>query len=282
MFGVIMGKGHAVISLRHLRENFGIPPGGHDDQLIERAEKGLHYVPDIRPGDAIPNELLDGTASWTVGRKHKKIARERIQGLLLAWITGKPVDVTDRAALGKIMEAPETKTALRDGFRRAAVELGLKAEDSEQVVDLIETLARELCYIEALRDRIRQVSRIRTLLKRLIKAYTNDQRAVDEMNRCRVLMKEGWREISAPLAAIDQKITDVMAALQTIDTAIATVRQTRDDIHFILMQWDPVIARWQNLVPDRGQPAEKALHALYRLLAGRFPSGKSLMARRPA
>ena len=71
-----------------------------------------------------------------------------------------------------------------------------------------------------------------------------------------------------------------MGALQTIDKAIADVRKTRDDIHFILMQWDPVIAKWENLVPDRSQLAEKALQALYRLLASRFPSGKSLMAAR--
>lgn len=228
MFGVNMGNGQAVISLKHLRENFGIVPGSHDDQLVERAEQGLKYVPDIRPGDAIPRELLDGTASWTVGKKHKRIARERIQGLLLAWITGTEIDVTDRAALAKIMEAPETKTQLRDGFKRAASELGL-GDDTDQVLDRIETLARELCYIEALRDRVRQVSRIRELIVKLIKVYNNDQRAVDEMNRCKVLMKEGWHEISMPPATLDKQIADVMNALQTIDKAIAAVRKTRDE-----------------------------------------------------
>src|SRR5262249_33672249 len=148
-------------------------------------------------------------------------------------------------------------------------------------VDRIETLARELCYIEALRERCGKVSRIKRMLGRLIKEYTQDQRMVDGINRCEVLMKEGWRELRTPLSDVDAKIADVMASLQTIDDTIAAIRTARDTVHFILMQWDPVIARWQPLVPEKCQAVEKALEALYRLLASRFPSGKSLM-RRPA
>ena len=101
MFGVAMSEGDAMLSLKQLRANFNIPAGSHDDQLIERAEQGLKYVPDIRPGDAIPNEILDGSASWTVGRKHKRIARERIQIQLINWMGCKPKEFTGPDEIGR-------------------------------------------------------------------------------------------------------------------------------------------------------------------------------------
>jgi hypothetical protein len=275
-----MGDGEAVISLKHLRDNFGIRSGSPDDQLIERATAGLRFVPDIRPGDAIPNEILNGTASWTVGPRHKRIARERIQAQLVAWTTGKPLTAAGAEELKAHLEQESVKQALREAFKRAATALGYAATDTERVLERIETLARELCYIEALRERCGQVKRIRELLDRLTKAYTNDQRVVDEIGRCKLLMTDGLRELYAPLAELDAKIADVMNALQTVDTVIAAVRQTRDDIHFVLMAWDPVIAHWEKLEPNRGQAADRALHALYHLLAGRFATGKSLMKRR--
>jgi hypothetical protein len=269
MFAVDMGSGEAVISLKHLRANFGIPPGSSDDQLVERAEAGLHYVPDIRPGDAIPNELLDGTASWTVARKHKRIARDRIQAQLLSWATGHPIEFAGPDELKAILEVPAVRKTLREGFQKAAVSLGFTTADGEKVVDRVETLARELCYIEALRERCDQVKLIRLHLDKLIKVYTNDQR-----------MTDGMREIFTPLAIQDARLSDIVEVLKTVDAAIADVRQTRDDIHFILMHWDPVIAKWKDVEPTKNKAVDKALIALYQFLAARFAIGKSIMKRR--
>ena len=69
------------------------------------------------------------------------------------------------------------------------------------------------------------------------------------------------------------------AVLQTIDKAITEIRTTRDTVHFILMDWDPLIAQWQDLPVERGVAADKALGALYKFLASRFSTGKSLMSR---
>ncbi|TAL04061.1 MAG: hypothetical protein EPO08_02565 [Rhodospirillaceae bacterium] len=278
-FALEMGSGEGVISLKNLRTTFDIQPGSHDDLLIARAEAGLQYVPDIRPGDAIPNELLDGTASWTVSRRHKTIARERIQAQLLSWVSGKDVDASDRNALKTLMESPETKKLLRDAFQRAAVALGLAVTEAEQVVDRIETLARELCYIEALRDRCEDVQKIRKNLDAFAKVFSDDKRKFAEIGRIKLLMVEGLREIFTPLAMVDARTADIVSMLQTIDKAIADIRETRDTVHFILMDWDPVIEKWHELAIERGVPADKAIGAVYKFLASRFPSGKSLMNR---
>ena len=36
--------------------------------MLKPVAQGLKYVKDIRPGDTIPRELLDGTASWSIDK----------------------------------------------------------------------------------------------------------------------------------------------------------------------------------------------------------------------
>lgn len=276
MFAVDMGSGQGYISLKNLRATFFVAEGSHDDKLIEHAAAGLRFVPDIRPGDEIPNEILNGTASWTVARKHKQIARDRIQIQLLSWMGGKPITYTNQDELKKIVGQEENKKALKDAFGRAAIALGLETNQADQVVDRIETLAREICYIEALRERTLELGKIQANLEALTKIYT-DVRGSADVGRVKLLMARGLNETDNVLNAVDAESADVMSALMSIDDVIKAVRNARDELHFILMQWDPVIAKWQNLTMNRSQEVDRALSATYKFLASRFPTGTSLM-----
>ncbi len=280
MFAVDMGAGQGYISLSDLRRTFLIAPESHDDRLITRAEAGLHFVPDIRPGDEIPNEILDGTASWTVARKHKQIARDRLQVQLLSWMSGKPLSYASQDDLKKIISDDSNKKALKDAFTKAAIALGIDPKESEKVLERIETLAREICYIEALRDRARELLRIRANVELLIKVYSADQRASADLGRIKLLMVKATAETDDIFNNIDSETADVLNALMSIEDIIRAVRKARDDMHFILMEWDPVIAKWQNLQMIRSQEIDRAVAATYQFLAKRFSTGKSLMKSR--
>ncbi len=279
MFAVDMGAGQAYISLKDLRKTFFIAEGSHDDQLINRATDGLKYVPDIRPGDEIPNEVLNGTASWTVAKRHKQIARDRIQVQLLSWMSGKPVSYGGQDDLQKILSSDENKKALVDAFKKAAVAMGLKENESEKVVDHIETLARELCYIEALRERTFEVRKIRKNLEVLKKIYNDDIRTSADISRIKTLLGMGLGEVDDILNNVDAESADVLGALMSINEVVASVRQARDDLHYILMEWDPVIDKWKNLALVRSQDIDRALSATYKLLAQRFDTGKSIVSK---
>ncbi len=276
MFAVDMGEGQGYISLKDLRSTFHIEPGSHDDRLIDQAAAGLRFVPDIRPGDEIPNEILNGTASWTVARKHKQIARDRIQVQLLSWMGGKPITYTSQDELKKIVGLDENKKALKEAFTRAAAALGLPPDKSDKIVDHIEGLAREICYIEALRERTLELRKIQVNVELLTKIYT-DLRGSADVGRVKTLMVRGVNETDNILNAVDAETADVMNALMSIDDVIRAVRRARDDLHFVLMEWDPVIAKWQNLAMVRCQDVDRALLATYQFLASRFSTGKSLM-----
>jgi hypothetical protein len=79
---------------------------------------------------------------------------------------------------------------------------------------------------------------------------------------------------------VDAKTADIVGMLQTLDRAIAEIREARDAVHFIMMDWDPVLAQWHDLIVERAGTSDKALGALYKFLANRFPSGKSLLNKR--
>ncbi|MGE0278291.1 MAG: hypothetical protein AB7R40_23090 [Nitrospiraceae bacterium] len=276
MFAVEMGAGLGYISLKDLRKTFYIAEGGHDDRLIEQAAAGLRHVPDIRPGDEIPNEILNGTASWTVARKHKQIARDRIQVQLLSWMGGRPITYTSQQELKEILGKDENKKALKDAFNKAAAALGFPPGDVEKVLDLIETLAREICYVEALRERSRELKKIQNNVEKLGKVYT-DVRGSSEVGRVKLLMLRGLHEAENILNHVDSETADIMSALMSLDDVIKAVRNARDTLHFLLMEWDPVIAKWENLNLVRCQEVDRALQATYQFLALRFDTGKSLM-----
>jgi len=68
---VDVGEHEASIPLDSLCQEFKIDPNSQDGELLEQVRDGLRYVRDIRPGDTIPRELLDGSASWSVDEEHK-------------------------------------------------------------------------------------------------------------------------------------------------------------------------------------------------------------------
>ena len=279
MFAVDMGTGQSYVSIKDLRRTFFIETGSHDDRLIDRVEAGLRYVPDIRPGDEIPTEILDGTASWTVARKHKQIARDRLQVQLLSWMSGKPISYATQEDLKKIITDDANKKALKDAFNKAAVALGIDPNESEKVLDRIETLAREICYIEALRDRAREVLRVRANVEVLIKVYSGDQRMSADLGRIKILMVKAVAETDDVFNNIDAETADVLSALMAIDDIIHVVRKARDDLIYILMELDPVLAKWKNLEMVRSPEIDRALSVTYQFLAKRFSTGKSIRNR---
>ena len=60
----------------------------------------------------------------------------------------------------------------------------------------------------------------------------------------------------------------------------ASVRRARDELHFIQMDWDPVLASWKDLKMVRSQEIDKALSTTYKFLASRFQTGKSIMRKK--
>lgn len=279
MFGVEMGAGLAYISLQDLKKQFSIEEDSSDAELIVIASNGLNYVPEIRPGDEIPKELLDGSASWSVSDEHKETARLRIQAQLISWLSGREEVLTDPNEIQMYIDQVENKERIREAMKEAAAKLGYERENTDPVLQKIETLVHELSYIEALRERCAMVYKVAEHLDTSLKLYAGDKRLKGDIQRMKVLMQLGKREFSAIFENTDAQTGEIISALGNLDEIIAFIRKARDDLHFLCIEWDEVFDAWTNLrkIKHRHE-TEKVLNLTYRLLAGRFNTGKSMLS----
>jgi hypothetical protein len=271
LYYVLMGDAHAGIAIEHLARSFSLPKGGEDAMLIQMAVAGLKYVHEIRPGDSIPSELLDGSASWTVTRRHTEAAEARFSMQLISWLNGKPMSTLDGHAFADLLNEPSTKTKVQDAFTAIAVKLGLGAERRQEVVGKVDELIREWSFIEALRTRSFKVRKIAVMLKSLAAVYKNERSAREEIGRVQSLMTAPLQKLAGLFEHLDGNTEDLIAVLRKFDDTVAYVRQKRDELHQNLMRWDELINAWANAPLEKSKANERLIRQTYRFVARHFP-----------
>jgi hypothetical protein len=99
-----------------------------------------------------------------------------LQWQLVTWLnsgTGADAPNLDAEALLQVADDPARKQQVQEAFAKAAETLGLPSR--ETVIQLVEELAQELAYIEALRDRLlRRVKAMADKLNRMAQSYRGD------------------------------------------------------------------------------------------------------------
>lgn len=84
-----LGEMFGVTPIERIRNEFRLDPESDDAKLLLTVAQGLRHVREIRPGDSIPREILDGTASWSVEDKHHVLASNRLDLQVWSWIKGR-------------------------------------------------------------------------------------------------------------------------------------------------------------------------------------------------
>jgi hypothetical protein len=269
-FHLPLGDLQGAIALPTLRAEFDLSPETSDGKLLDIVEKSLRYVREIRPNDSIPHELLDGTASWVVEEKHRAIARNRLTIQLVSWLTGGETLVVDLTQLEQIADDPKTKSRVQEAFAKAAEKLGIGAGRKQEVVDMIDKLARELSYIEALRDRYTQVQYISAQLTLLSKLYKREPGIRNEIFRMQVLIRSPVADFESMFTQADAQTGEILAVLRNIGAQTKFIRDMRDELHHRLMLWDEMINPWSTITVERSPEMESLLKDTYRFLARNF------------
>ncbi len=271
VLNVILGDLKASLSFKTLKESFNIPEGGHDAKLLGLVEKGLNYVKQIRPGEKIPGELLDGSASWAVEDRHRVIANGRLIVQLVSWITGSEMIVVDQSELEQVVEDPQTKQRLKTAFHQIAEKLGIKENADQYIGDRISDLTQELSYIEALRDRFQRIRVIEENLKKILHLYRTDRALCSEVQRMQGLIKKPLKKYDAIFEQADAQTGEVVGALKSFKSTVAFVRKTRDELRMSLMEWEELLRAWDGVsVEVRSQQVEQLQKITYRFLASNF------------
>jgi len=243
-----------------------------DVRLLDVAANGLAHVREIRPGDSIPAEILDGSASWSVGPEHLDRARGQMLAALVA-IDGAPLPNAAAAAGATILEADPKFAARRDAaFGILAGRYGpLGARTTVQ--GIMDRVARELSYIEGLRSRYAHVGKVAARIQAASRIYKNAGALSEEIYRVQILMKAPVDAFNLSFQNVDGQCAEIANVLRKPDEMVAFVRKNRDELHQRLMVWDRLVAQWKDEdAQRRSKRLEVLLLITYRFVARNFPA----------
>ena len=269
---VQLGEREASMPLRSIQREFGIPDDSADGRMLALIGEALDFVPAMRLGDKLPLEVLTGDASWEPGPEHMHRALTRLNLQLVAWLHGTagsdPI-VLDAEALAKADADPVLRLHVQEAFQRAAA--ALKLPSKEAVIAYLESLASELSYIEALRDRF--LVRVRMLamrIDRMFRAAGADLGQRGSLDRLRFLSEEALRQLNRRFEEQDAQVAEVMAVLRNLESHRGFIRSNRDWLYRSSMAWEPLLAEWGKVGDQPADTLRPLLARTYQFLAPRF------------
>ncbi len=228
-----LGEREAVVPLRALQREFAIADDSEDGRMLALIAESLDYVPSLRPGDALPGEVLDGSASWQPEPRHRALVATRLRDQLLAWL-GPAVELDADAG---------QRQRVQQAFEQAALALALP--DAPAVIALVEELAEELSYIEALRDLLlRRVEVMTGRVARAVGHFRGDGARLEALTQVHRLGGMAQEQLARRFQEVDAQTGEVMAALRNIESQQAFIRSNRDLLYRALRGWEPILAAW--------------------------------------
>ena len=269
---VLLGEREAALPLRALQREFDIPDGSEDGQMLALIAASLDFVTSLRIGDALPAEVLSGEASWEPSPQHLRLADARLRLRLAAWQgagNGEDRSARDPQALIAAAEAPSMRATVEEAFRRAAEELKLPGPDA--VPPMLEALAGELAYVEALRERLLQpVQGVAGKLAHLAQGWRGDAAGLEKLTQVRRLNLIAVRRIGGRFEELDAQTGEVLAALRNLESQTTFIRSNRDWLYRTLRAWQPLLQEWSSIGSTFDEQVRAALEHAYRFLAPRF------------
>jgi hypothetical protein len=259
----------ALVPIKSLRMEFELDKTP-DGPMLDNVVAGLRFVKTIRPGDSIPREILDGTASWSVEDRHIEIAKGRITMQISSWLTGSETVIVDQQALMQLAEDPAIKQRVTAAFSDIAVKIGLPPDRKQEVIDRVDELARELSYIEALRERFGIIKGIAETIAAFQKIYRRDRTVIEDLSRISNLMRRPLTELQSIFDQVDGMSGEILSLLRNMVRQIEFIRESRDELHQRMMLWDETIVQWATIPVDRSPENEVLMKEFYRFLARNY------------
>lgn len=270
MLQVDLGDTRASLDVEGIKREFGIKDDSQDARLIALCGRALNYVRTISPGDAIPTEIIDGSASWPIEQEHVDRARNTLMIRLAAWVSGNQIDQLDYAVMASQLQEPETQAMIQQGFTQAAVALGLPKAEKEKVVSLLEQLARELAYVEALRSYYQWIRRLDAQVRQSMATLRGSADIVASAVRVQHLLAPPLKRYRITFDNVDGQTAEIVSALKNINRVTEFVRNARDELHAGTLLWSTIRSDVEPLDFTNRRDAAKGIHILYRFLAQNF------------
>ena len=269
VFSGLLGEQVIALPLKGIARELGIAEDSKDGLMLDLVGQALRYVTMLQIGDPMPAEMLTGDASWDPEARHRDFSRQRVTMQLVSWLSGQETLITDPVELQQLFDDPNTKKKINDAFAEAAREL--EVQDKEQVTQKVEELAEELSYIEALRDRYKDICGLQDKLSAFRQQFRNQASMLAEIEPIVRLIEVPVKNLAYDFDVVDAQTGEILAVLKTLDAQREYIREQRDELHCRLMAWNDTLRDWENVIPG-SEPygMMDKLRDLYRFLAPRF------------
>jgi hypothetical protein len=264
-----LGALDALVPISSLIKEFDLA-GTPDGALLELVISGLKFVKVIRPGDSIPREILDGTASWSVSDEHLETARGRLTLQLYGFLGGQERVLSDPIEILQVVDDPGVRTRIQNGLGTILGRLGLGADQGPEVDARLDRVARDLAYLVALRERAGTITKLMEKVAALRRVYRRDRTVDEELIRVNNLLQKPINRFAKFFAEADAQTGEVLGILANVDQHLGYIREARDTAHLQLMKWDELLSAWETLAPDISSATESAIRKLYQFLAQNF------------
>ena len=265
---VSLGDRQAALPLRSLQREFQIGDDTPDGRMLGLIAESLDYVAQLRPGDPLPAEVLTGEASWHPEEMFRVRARGRLWLQLLDWIAPGQVDEASPDTIGARLEHdPALQALTQRAVDRVANELGLSG--SAAVMELINGLAHELSFIDALRFTLLQRMQVmQAQLQGLAHLQRGGVARLEALNQTLRLCETAVNQTTARFDEIDAQTGEALAALRNQDSQRAFIRSNRDTLYRSQRLWEPILAAWEAYAAEVAQrPKSGSDDQVWRLVA---------------
>lgn len=266
-----LGDRDAVVALRAIQREWQIPDDSEDGRMLALIGEALDFVACLRPGDALPDEVLTGQASWTPDPEHHGVARARLHLQLVAWLShsANVAPGLGSAELLRLADQGAVRAQVSTALSRVAQEL--KLPDAGAVAPMLEELARELAYVEALRDRLlRRVERLAGAVAEMSRVRSNDAKRHETLVQVQRLSALALRQFRARFQELDAQTGEVLSALRNAGSQRAFIRSNRDWLYRSQRAWEPLLNEWAKEPQALDEAAWALLGRTYQFLAPRF------------
>ena len=271
MLAVRLGEREAHMPLESVRREFAIGRDSADGRMLDLIGSALDFVATVQPGDRLPAEVCTGEASWRPSAYHLRLAATRLRLDLVAWVMpGSRWAEAGRDPASLVRAADDPALQADVGLVSAAVAGRLGLANGDDVTRLMDKLAQELAYIEALRERLQM--RVAGLCRRLGRMLHDRKRPAvlsETLSQVHRLATTAARQIVGRFEEVDAQTGEIGSLLRNVANQRAFIRSNLDGLYRTLRAWEPVLERWGragNLPPeDMGA----LLNSTYRFLAQR-------------
>jgi hypothetical protein len=239
---VSLGAEEAVLPLAALRREFGIAADSEDGRMLALIEQALDYVAGIRPGEALPPEVLGDAGevlspSFEPTSEHQRLAALRLHAAL-----------ADGAELGEAVSP-----------RAAAVAMG------------------ELAAVECLRATlIARVAAFRERAMALARAHPGASQHALAASQVARLARVADARLGERFTSVDA--VDTVTLLLAPEVVLPAMQAGREVLHRNRVAWTPTLDAWER-APATGSGDWKLVERTYRFLAPRYMSTTEWCAR---